>query len=36
MNKLFLLFFLMLSYIGYAKTLEIKDEPIYETKNYMD
>ena len=36
MNKLFLLFFLMLSYIGYAKTLEIKDEPIYETKNYMN
>ena len=35
MNKLFLLFFLMLSYMGYAKTLEINDEPIYETKDYI-
>ena len=35
MNKLFLLFFLMLSYVSYSKTLEIDSKPIYETKNYI-
>ena len=35
MNKLFLLFFLMLSYFGYAKTLKIDSKPIYKTKNYI-
>ena len=35
MHKIFLLFFLLLSYFGYSKTLEINSKPIYETKNYI-
>ncbi len=35
MNKLFLLLFMMLSYMGYSETLEIDSRPIYETKNYI-
>ena len=35
MHKIFLLFFLLLSYLGYSKTLEIDSQPIYETKNYI-
>ena len=35
MNKLFLLFFLLLSYSSYSKILKIDSKPIYETKNYI-
>ncbi len=35
MYKIFLLFFLFLSYFGYSKALEIDSKPIYETKNYI-
>ncbi len=35
MHKIFLSFFLLLSYISYSKTLEIDSKSIYETKNYI-
>ena len=35
MNRLFLLFFLMLSSVSYSKTLKIDSQPIYETNNYI-
>ena len=35
MNKLFLLFFLMLSHVGYSKTLKIDAQPLYQMKNLL-